>query len=253
MRRFRRNRDDDEFPEAWLATVESELACWSGLSPSERSDLLDLTWTLLVDKRWEAAQGFELTDEMRVTIAVHAALLVLGLDYGCYRSITSIIVHPTTIEPRRSKLPDVFVVPSLEPPLVPLLGETSFDGPILVAWDALRDQARHPERGHNVVFHEFAHRLDMLDGISDGTPPLDPAVRERWIRVCQTEFDAIRAGGGNALIDTYAATNPAEFFAVVTEVFFDRGAELEQSSPALYDMLREFYRQDPARRSTRTE
>jgi Mlc titration factor MtfA (ptsG expression regulator) len=125
-------------------------------------------------------------------------------------------------------------------------------GPVIVAWDAARAGARHPERGHNVVFHEFAHKLDMLDNMIDGTPPLpDQATRRRWIEVCTAEFQLVRAGLGGHLLWSYAGVNPGEFFAVATEVFFGRPLELRIEKPALYEVLADFYRQDPAARLAR--
>ena len=119
---------------------------------------------------------------------------------------------------------------------------------MIIAWDAARADARHPERGHNVVFHEFAHKLDMLDDLVDGTPPLAPDARERWIEVCTAEYELLRSGTDDSLLSDYAAVDPGEFFAVVTEVFFDLPGELRAAKPDLYSVLRDFYRQDPAQR-----
>jgi Mlc titration factor MtfA (ptsG expression regulator) len=131
-----------------------------------------------------------------------------------------------------------------------LLGLAEFDGPIIIAWDEVRRNARHPEHGHNVVYHEFAHKLDMLDGVIDGRPPLGRGdAVARWAAVCNEEYEKVRAGLGGHLIDDYAATDPAEFFAVVTEVFFDIPVGMEAEKPELYDVLRDFYQQDPAARA----
>ena len=203
---------------------------------------------LLRHKRWEAAAGFALTDEIRIVIAAQAALLILGLDIACYRDVQAIIVHPTTIT-----LTGVHPGPAegvfTDSPL-PLLGQANDRrGPVIIAWDAARADARHPERGHNVVFHEFAHKLDMLDDLIDGTPPLaDAAARKRWAEVCTAEYELLRSGPGDDLLSDYAAVDPAEFFAVATEVFFDLPGELRAAKPALYSVLRDFYRQDPAAR-----
>ena len=106
----------------------------------------------------------------------------------------------------------------------PLLGEAHHDrGPILLAWDQVRSGARHRGRGRNVVWHEFAHKMDMLDGVVDGTPLLpDQKALDRWIAVCAAELELMRRGEAGPLLDDYAATDPGEFFAVATEVFFDR-------------------------------
>ncbi|MFN8034698.1 MAG: M90 family metallopeptidase [Acidimicrobiia bacterium] len=249
-RLFDRSSGNEPFPPEWLAIIRDCFAPWPTLSEAEQLRLLDLTALLVDDKRWEAANGFSLTDEITVTIAVHAAMLILGLDYGCYRRVTSIIVHPTTIVstvPRPGPVP--FVVDG--GPL-PMLGEAVLRGPVTIAWDSARAEARHPERGHNVVYHEFAHQLDFLDGADNGAPPFESREQAaRWARVCTDAFDRLR-DRTDPLLDDYAATNPAEFFAVVTEVFFNRGREFATVHADLYAVLRDFYRQDPARRSGST-
>jgi len=108
---------------------------------------------------------------------------------------------------------------------------------------------RHPERGHNVVFHEFAHKVEMLTGTIDGTPPLpDQATLDRWMAVCTSAYERLRAGTAGPLLDPYGGTNPGEFFAVATEVFFDRPVELADQHQDLYGVMQGFYRQDPAAR-----
>jgi Mlc titration factor MtfA (ptsG expression regulator) len=178
-----------------------------------------------------------------------AGLLILGLDYDYYHRVTSIIVSPTTVvlEGDRHLGGGVYTD---EPEHI--IGEARSDGPVLIAWDSARAQARDPDGGRNVVYHEFAHKLDMLGGSVDGTPPLEShAEYERWVRVCNAEFAALREGTGGELLDPYGAENTGEFFAVVTEVFFDRPVELEREKPELYAVFRDFYRQDPAARERR--
>lgn len=210
----------------------------------------DLIRLLLVDKRWEAARGFELTEEIKLLISAEAALLILSLEYDYYRPVSSIIVHPTTAVIRGPKSSGIRGVVTDAP--MPVLGEAIQNGPVLIAWDAARREARHPERGHNVVYHEFAHKLDMAGGGIDGTPPLpDRTLRRRWVEVCTREYEAVRQGRSGHLLDPYAGINPGEFFAVATEVFFDRPMDMEHSKPDLYGVLRGFYRQDPAARERR--
>jgi hypothetical protein len=123
---------------------------------------------------------------------------------------------------------------------------------VLLSWPSVASGARFPQRGHNVVFHEFAHQLDMLDGTVDGTPPLDdPEALQRWIAVCTAAYSAVRAGNGSPVLRDYAGVNPGEFFAVATEVFFCRPLELRTHERALYDELAGFYGQDPAARAER--
>jgi Mlc titration factor MtfA (ptsG expression regulator) len=237
------------FPEAWRDLLEKDFAHWRALAGHERQQVERLIRLLLVDKLWEASSGFELTDEMRVLTSAMASLLILGLDYDYYHRVTSIIVSPTTVvfEGDRHLGGGVFTD---EPQRI--IGQARFEGPVLIAWDAAREQARDPDQGRNVVYHEFAHKLDMLGGSVDGTPPLEShAEYERWVRVCNAEFDALRQGTGGNLLDPYGAENTGEFFAVVTEVFFDRPLDLEREKPGLYAVFREFYRQDPAARERR--
>jgi len=237
------------FPQTWRDLLASNVTHWSMLDGQERERLEDLIRLLLVDKLWEASHGFELTEDIRVVISAMACLLILGLDYDYYHRVTSIIVSPTTVvlEGDRHVGGGIF---SDEPEAI--IGQARFDGPVLIAWDSARAQARDPDHGHNVVYHEFAHKLDMLGGTVDGTPPLEShAEYERWVTVCNAEYTSLRNGTGGSLLDPYGAVNTGEFFAVVTEVFFDRPVELEEEKPALYSVLQGFYRQDPASRERR--
>lgn len=246
--RLRRARSP--LPPNWRELTAASLAHWAVLDDDERVRLGGLM-AEIASRRWEAARGFALTDEIRVVIAAQAALLILGLDIDCYRDVTAIVVHPTTVTLRGERAGPAPGVRTDAP--LTIVGQThDRRGPVLIAWDAARAGARHPERGYNVVLHEFAHKLDMLDGMVDGTPPLpDAAARRRWVEVCTAEYRALRAGEGPAPLRGYAAVNPGEFFAVATEVFFDRPVDLAATTPDLYDVLRAFYRQDPATRAAR--
>jgi len=201
---------------------------------------------LLAEKHWEAANGFALTDEMSLLIAAEASLLVLGLSFEHYRDVGAIIVHPSTVVlsgPRGAPVAGLMT----DAPM-PILGQAQQRGPIIIAWDSARNDARHPERGHNVVFHEFAHKLDMLDAVTDGVPPMPRDELEHFVEVCTREYEVLQAGD-DPVLSSYAGVNPAEFFAVATEAFFDAPAELRREHDDLYGVLADFYRQDPAARS----
>jgi Mlc titration factor MtfA (ptsG expression regulator) len=235
-------------PDDWAAIVGRRVAVWAVLDDGER-DVLEVTadW-LLRHKHWEASHGFALSDEIRVTVAAQAALLVLGLSVDEYREVSAIVVYPTAMKSRgvyAGPVPGTVVDGE-----VPVLGEAhDRRGPVLLAWDRARYAARHPGRGDNVVFHEFAHKLDMLDHFVDGTPPLKRrGDRERWIAVCTEVYEALRGGADRPPLQPYAATDPAEFFAVATEAFFDSPGALEHHEPALYDVFRGYFNQDPAAR-----
>jgi MtfA peptidase len=238
-------------PANWDQIVRRSVSVWPLLDSVEQARLGELAGQLVATVRWEAARGFALTDDIVVTIAAQAALLVLGLDIGYFRNATSVIVHPTTFTlrgPRPSRLPGGF-----DDGAHTLSGEAHHErGPILLAWDQARYGARHRGSGGNVVLHEFAHKIDMLDGVIDGTPPLpDRVALDRWVAVCTTELAALRVGDDATLLGDYAATDPGEFFAVTTEVFFDQPVALRDAKPDLYRVYADFYRQDPAAREAR--
>jgi len=156
--------------------------------------------------------------------------------------------------PRRAEEP-MFARPTIVNEVVPLLGEAHGRGPVILTWDAVRRGGVHPELGHNVVYHEFAHKLDMLDESVDGTPPLETREQYRaWVEVCTREYEELRERserGERTLLDPYGGTDVGEFFAVATECFFDRAIELSETHPELYGVLSEFYRQDTALRERR--
>jgi len=229
--------------------VAEVVSGWEHLDEADRERLLDDTDALMRTKQWEAARGFELTEAMRVRIAAQAALLILGLDFETYRRVHSIIVHPRTIVRSGVRAGPVRgVVTEGE---LALLGQAAHGyGPIMMAWDAVLRDSRRRRLGRNVVFHEFAHKIDMLDDLIDGTPPIpDPVQRQQWIDVCTEVFERVRGGTHTGPLRSYAAVNPGEFFAVATEVFFTTPAELLGAVPDLYGVLRSFYRQDPAARA----
>jgi Mlc titration factor MtfA (ptsG expression regulator) len=235
------------FAEEWREMLAVRWPLWQRLETSEQARLEDLVKVFVFEKRWEAANGFEVTDAMRVLIAAQACLLVLELDGDPYRDVGSILVHPTTLVLEGQRTTGTGGLVSSDP--YPILGQAQFGGPTILAWDTVAYEARHPARGQNVVFHEFAHKLDMLDGLIDGTPPLaDPAARRRWIEVCTREFNALRRGAAGTFLRDYGGENPGEFFAVATEAFFSAPVQMREQKPDLYEVLSGFYRQDPAAR-----
>lgn len=238
-----------EFNEAWRPTLISGFQHWSLLDEFELDRMEFLVARFMSTTDWEAANRFELTEEIKVLIAAQASMLLLGLDLDGYDDVTSVIVHPANVRLRGSR-PSGGGTFSSAPMII--AGQAHYRGPVLLSWAAARRGAKFPERGQNVVYHEFAHRLDMLDGVTDGTPPLeDAAAIARWAEVCTAAYDEVRAEG-SPVLRPYAGTNPAEFFAVATEVFFNQPRELCEHEPALYAELRSFYHQDPAARATRS-
>jgi MtfA peptidase len=236
------------FDPAWRSLLARDFEHWRMLDPTELDRMESLIGAFVQRTRWEAARGFELTEDMEVLIAAQAAMLLLGLELDEYPQLTSVIVHPSTV-----RLHGEFTAGGSvrATGTQTLAGQAHYRGPVVLSWSAVRRGARFPAHGQNVVYHEFAHQLDMLDGITDGTPPLgDEAARQRWVEVCTTAYDAVRAQG-SPVLRPYAGTNPAEFFAVATEVFFNLPIDVREHEPALYAELRSFYHQDPAARAER--
>jgi MtfA peptidase len=238
-------------PDGWNAIVEARVTLWTTFDDREREVLESTSDWLLRHKHWEASQGFALSDEILVTVAAQAAMLVLGLGVHEYREVSAIIVYPSAMQSR-----GVYAGPvpgTVVDGVTPVLGEAHDGrGPVILAWDQARDAAQYPGHGHNVVFHEFAHKIDMLDSVTDGTPPFqDRRDLARWVEVCTEAYTALRAGDERQPLQPYGATNPAEFFAVATEAFFDVPDLLEQNEPKLYEVMRGYYAQDPAARLRR--
>jgi len=243
------------FPEAWEATLRRDVTFWRYLDDEERTQLRELIQVFIAEKHWEGCGGLELTDPMRVTIAAGACLLLLGRDHALFDDVQSILVYPNTVVPPERPLSffsrggEIVHGPS------PLAGEAWQGGPVILVWDAVKRGARHAEDGHNVVFHEFAHKIDMLDGGADGTPPLaDRATRRTWAEVCAEIYLALKDEDPavRRVLDPYGATHEAEFFAVATESFFERPEALAGALPALYQLLADFYQQDPRARMERS-
>ena len=237
------------FPEAFNAIIKRYVGHARFLSPEERQRLREMVQVFVEEKTFVGCGGLEITDDIRVTIAANACMLILGREHDLYRRVESINVYPSTVlVPGRSEWhPD-------KDPQEPkaILGQAILRGPVIVVWDAVKRGSRAPWSGHNVVMHEFAHKLDMLDDDVDGTPLLPSRAKyENWSEVCgEVYFDLkkrVRAGR-KTLLGSYAATNEAEFFAVATEVFFERPRELAKAHKRLYWLLAEYYNQDPGAR-----
>jgi MtfA peptidase len=259
MRFFARRHRHDETDEPVELTTEqrrmlqTRWPIWKLLSTDEQARMEPLIVRFIDDKRWEAANGFEITDPIQVLVAAQACLLILERDYDDYRGVKSILIHKSTVVLRGQRSTGTAGLVSSDPYRID--GQAQLGGPIMLSWDAAAYDARHPIRGQNVIFHEFAHKLDMLDGIIDGTPPIrDDVARARWVEVCTREFKRLRRSGDpTGVVRDYGAENPGEFFAVVTEAFFSRPLELRAAKPELYDVLAGFYRQDPALRHPQPE
>ncbi len=236
------------FPTEWQVLLESEMVHWRWLDDDDRARLERLIKVFLFEKRFEWASELAESVEIKVLVAASACLLILGLENAYYRDVSSIIMYPSSVVLRgRRSVPEIGILET--DTIVPILGEAALHGPVVIAWDSAKRSAAHPDTGHNVVYHEFAHKIDMADGAADGMPPMDTVLRGRWEQVCAREYEALQEGvSGHPFLDAYAGVNRAEFFAVATEFFFDRPIDMAAATPELYGVLGEFYRQDPAER-----
>lgn len=234
-------------PAEWERVIERNIAFFDRLSPADRRELFGHTQILLAEKHFEGCDGLELTDEIRVTVAAYASLLLLHRSTDYYPRLTSILIYPSAYVASGERYQGDGI---WEEGDVVRLGETAARlGAVVVAWD---DVPRGPNAGvdgRNVVLHEFAHQLDFEDRVVDGTPLLEFGQHASWKRVFTAEYEGLRRAidaGEPTLIRRYGAKNHAEFFAVVTEIFFHRGSALREKHPDLYQELRAFYCQDPA-------
>jgi Mlc titration factor MtfA (ptsG expression regulator) len=236
------------FPVEWLGFIERNVRYYACLPEADRLELQGLIQILLAEKSFEGCGGLVLTDEIKVTIAAQAALLLLHRNTDFYPKLTTVLVYPSayvakTVTPVGNGL-------ALEGEEVNL-GESWSSGIVVLSWDEVRAGASDLSGGKNLVLHEFAHQLDREDGASDGTPLLGQRGQYvAWARVLNTEFERLKRDsrlGRPTVLDDYGTINPAEFFAVATECFFEKPRSLERRHPALYAELKSFYRQDPAR------
>jgi Mlc titration factor MtfA (ptsG expression regulator) len=238
------------FPAAWEKIIHDNVPHARRLGAESMQHLRELVQVFVAEKRWEGCGGLVLTDEIEITVAAQACLMVLALPHDLFRRVESILIYPTSVVLPERKTGFFEVPQALGTGPIPIEGEAQLRGPVILAWDSVLRSARHPERGHNLGYHEFAHQLDMVDGRADGTPPLDHAQDyQRWAEVFQREFFALRAqvdAGKQTFLHAYGAVNEAEFFAVVTEQFFDQPASMKKQHAELYAQLSAFYRQDPA-------
>jgi Mlc titration factor MtfA (ptsG expression regulator) len=253
--RRRRQLRAQPFPPEWLSILDRNLPVFRRLPAGDRTELLGHIQIFLTEKHFEGCGGLELTDEIRVTIAAQACLLLLHRDTDYYPELTSILVYPTgyTDDGERYLGGGVW-----EEGPEHRLGHTARTLRALVlAWDAARHGAADPTDGQNVVLHEFAHQLDFENRDVDGTPVLDTRAEYlAWARVMSAEFNALRHAesvGTPTVLDGYGAKNPTEFFAVATEAFFERPRAMQDRHPELYKEMKKFFRQDPVTFSSEPE
>jgi len=235
-------------PEAWRGIVARRVPAVAGLSEADRAELFGHIHVLLTEKRFAGCGGLEMTDEVRITIAAQAALLLLHRNTSYFRGLHSILVYPGSyVAPVSEEQDDGTVIEGPEA----REGESWHEGSLVLSWADVVEGAADPHDGYNLVLHEFAHQLDAETGDENGTPRLESRSQyQSWRRIMTREYESLCAAveaGRETILDPYGAESPAEFFAVATEAFFERPRNLRMRHPELYDQLRRYYRQDPDR------
>jgi len=222
------------------------------MNEAERAELEGHVQVFLEEKSFEGCGGLEMTDEIRVSIAAQACTLLLGRDTDYYPGLGTILVYPSAyVATEKSRLAGGSIVESEQV----RLGESWSTGQVVLSWDDVERGAADVRDGHNVVFHEFAHQLDGLNPTSDGAPLLDKrSMYIAWARVLGEEYERLLDDidrHRRTVLDKYGGTNPAEFFAVASETFFEQPEALRRKHRELYEQLALFYKQDPASRYDR--
>jgi Mlc titration factor MtfA (ptsG expression regulator) len=249
FKKWRRKRlSSRPFPPDWLAIIESNVPIYNKLPPADKAELQRHILIFIGEKQFEGCGGLRITDEIRVTIAAQACILLLHRQADYYPGLYSVLVYPQAYVARGAKHLSCGVV--AEGPEV-RLGESWHRGSVVLSWDNVRRSAADMHDGHNIVFHEFAHQLDDSGGKRDSTPVLQKRSNYiAWARILQRDFQKLRSDIGSrrpTILDEYGATSQAEFFAVATECFFEKPKQLQKYHPQLYDELKLFYQQDPAK------
>ncbi len=245
LRILRRHPIPDDL---WLS-VTRRLPLLQGQQVTERTRLRELTTLFLHDKTFSGVQGLEVSDEMRLVIAAQACLPILELGPDAYAGWVEIVVYPGAFRVEREMMDEFGVV---HQQAEGLSGESWGTGPVILAWEEVERESLHLHKGHHVVVHEFAHKLDLLNGRANGLPPLHPDMPiEAWSQALGTAYEQLVEKvehGRHTPINPYAATDPAEFFAVSCEYFFTAPEILHRHVPAVYQQLKRYFRQDPLRR-----
>jgi MtfA peptidase len=231
------------WPTDWEEILCRNVAHYGYINEDQRPKLREATRVLVAEKVWEGCGGLHVTDEMKVTIAAQASLMLLGMEHDYFDRLISILVYPSAFELPPDNTDDG------NKHGFGAIGQAVYRGPVILAWDATLAEGRDPSAGHNVVIHEFAHHLDFLDGFTNGTPELtNDKQSARWHGVMSAEYTHLRQDldqGRDTLLGDQASWNEAEFFAVASEWFFARPVPLRQRHPLLYDILAEYYRIEP--------
>nr|MDP2190389.1 zinc-dependent peptidase [Rhodoferax sp.] len=244
--RKRKQLRTQPFPAAWRDILQQRVPYVHALPADLQLQLKQQIQVFVAEKTFIGCDGLEITDEMRVTIAAQACLLILNRPADCYPNLRQILVYPGSFVVDRAHTDGIGVAHHARQVLS---GESWSEGQVVLSWDDTLEGAAIPDDGQNVVIHEFAHQLDQETGEANGAPVLARRAHyKRWSQVLGAEFRLLQrrtALGVDTLFSDYGATDPAEFFAVISEVFFEQPQRMVTEHPALYRELALFYRLDP--------
>jgi Mlc titration factor MtfA (ptsG expression regulator) len=233
------------FPQEWKQIVQKNVPLYNRLPDSLKQQLHGLVNVFTAEKKIEGCGGLEITDEIRVTIAAQACMLLLNRKAHYFPKLHTILVYPHTYAARTVSSNGIITIDGQSI----RLGESWQNGPVVLAWDSVTGGSRNIADAQNVVLHEFAHQLDQEDGSADGAPILEHrSSYVAWARVLSKEYEALqrkKKKHKKAVMDKYGATNPAEFFAVATETFFEKSEQMKKKHPELYDELKNYYKLNP--------
>lgn len=246
----RRSLQAHPFPARWRKTLQRHVPLVRRLPADLQLQLKKHMQVFIAEKSFIGCAGLKVTEEMRVVIAAQACLLLLNRPTDYFGQVRQILLYPGAFLVNRSTTDSTGV---LQENRMALAGESWSQGQIILSWQDTLEGAAVADDGRNVVIHEFAHQLDQENGMPRGAPPRaigdtahDP---QRWAQVFQQAYEHLQGQafmGEQGLLHHYGAQDPAEFFAVVSEVFFEQGGALSQQYPALYEELRGYYQVDPA-------
>jgi Mlc titration factor MtfA (ptsG expression regulator) len=235
------------FPAGWLSIIQKNVSYYRTLSLADEKELQKHILIFLAEKKFVGCGGLTITDEIKVTIAAQACVLLLHRQTDYYPGLRTVLVYPAAYVAKATRrLPGGIIEEGFDV----RLGESWHRGSVVLSWDDVRRDIADIHDGHNVVFHEFAHQLDSSAGKGDSSSVLQhSSAFIAWARVLGKNYEQLRSDvdrGKPTLLRSYGAQNPAEFFAVATENFFERPKDLQKTYPDLYEELKNFYNQDPA-------
>ncbi|MBL3558935.1 MULTISPECIES: zinc-dependent peptidase [Marinobacter] len=244
-RTWRRERQlQQPFPEQWQKTLRAQVPVYEKLPRELRNRLEQHVQLFLAEKSFYGCDGFEVNETVRLTIAGHACLLIVARNFSDFDEVSSILVYPDAYHVREVESDGIIVSESNQI----RAGEASSRGQVVLAWAECEEGAVNPSGHHNVILHEFAHQLDYLDGTADGAPPLSGEQAQHWQETMTRAYEHLRQSlrhHRKPWLDPYGATEPAEFFAVLTEAFFQQPDHLKEEQPEVFEALQGFYRLDP--------